>query len=84
MTVLSGGVTQLVDGNAVNAPDLGHVVAPVSVEALRGLLPSPEQLDAALGVQGLTVKGSTQKKTTPRSVKTGNTNDFWHVPRDRL
>lgn len=59
--VLSGCTTELVDGNAVAATDLGHVAAPVTVAALQSLLPSPEQLDTALGVQGLAVRASSTR-----------------------
>lgn len=52
------GCSARVDGTARAAAGLGHVAPPVAVEALSGLLPSPEQLDAVLGVQGMTVKES--------------------------
>lgn len=58
VAMLSAGCTTRVDGTALAATDLGHAAPPVAVEALPGLLPSAEQLDAVLGVQGLRVERS--------------------------
>ncbi|MDP7706929.1 hypothetical protein [Mycobacterium sp. TY815] len=55
VAILSAGCTTRVGGTALAAADLGHVAVPVAVEAMAGLLPSPEQLDAVLGVQGMSV-----------------------------